>query len=124
MISNNLNSIEFNDDTGYLFMNSTGGYTKYTEVDGVKYADVLNRNGKLIQNGFLLKPSKDTNNYGVVRMSVATEEFNKELQEAIEGKYEFIGESSNITQNIYIRIPVKKLTYNLWGNLFSIGLTT
>lgn len=72
-------AIEFNDDTGYLFMNSTGGYTKYTEVDGVKYADVLNRNGKLIQNGFLLKPSKDTNNYGVVRMSVATEEFNKDI---------------------------------------------
>ncbi len=55
--------IELNDGNIYFMANSTGGYTN---TDGGITTPVT-RNGIYIQNGVVLKPDPDDNNYGIVR---------------------------------------------------------
>lgn len=63
--------IELNDTDLYYYANSTGGYMTSLDsgTNGV-LSDPVKRNKKLIQNGILLKPNDDDNNYGIVRMHV------------------------------------------------------
>ena len=61
-------TVELADTDVSFIQNSVGGYCKYeTSNAGTVLTTVVERNGILIQNGVVLKPHKDDNNYGLVR---------------------------------------------------------
>ena len=64
--------IEVSDSDVYFIQNSVGGYAKYEEgitlsTGTAKVTTVVERGGQYIQNGVVLRPSPDDNDYGVVR---------------------------------------------------------
>ena len=60
--------IEVKDADVYFVQNSVGGYCKWEDVAGLgKVTTVVERSGQYIQNGVVLRPDKDDNDYGVVR---------------------------------------------------------
>ena len=63
--------IELNDSNIYFIANSTGGYTNVYE--GI--TTPVTRNGIYIQNGVVLKPDPDDNNYGIVRRHPSKERY-------------------------------------------------
>lgn len=71
----NLNTqvqIELADSDVYLIASSVGGYARVGQLEDTTHVtEVLERSGKLIQNGILLKPDKDENNYGIVKFRVS-----------------------------------------------------
>ena len=58
--------IELNDEDIYFMANSTGGYTMMDPDE--KVTTVVERGNKLMQNGVVLRPNTDDNNYGIVRL--------------------------------------------------------
>ncbi len=58
-------TIELKDTDIYFMANSTGGYTWYEGTTPI--TTVVERSGKYIQNGVILKPDPDDSNYGIIR---------------------------------------------------------
>lgn len=57
--------VELNDADIFFISSSTGGYSNWDET--AKVTTVVQRNGKFIQNGVLLRPDPDDGNYGIIR---------------------------------------------------------
>ena len=62
--------VELNDEDIYFLSNNTGGYVM-REQNANAYSTVVKRGGRLIQNGVVLRPNIDDNNYGIVRLKAA-----------------------------------------------------
>ena len=70
--------IELNDTDVFFIQNGVGGYAKYEASDTIgDVATVVERSNQLIQNGVILKPHPDDNNYGIVRRYPKKREYTK-----------------------------------------------
>ena len=86
--------IELNDRSVFYVANSLGGYTNYDRDTNI--TTIVQRNGKYIQNGMLLKPDPDDNNYGIVRRYPT-------LQEVEEGSV--LNYKNEVVRNISTKGP-------------------
>lgn len=60
--------VEVSDTDIFFIQNNVGGYCKAEESEnGQVITTVVERSGTYIQNGVVLRPNKDDNNYGIVR---------------------------------------------------------
>ena len=106
--------IELSNAEIFFIQNSVGGYAKAetvtgtgTSLDGKRLTTVVERSNKYIQNGVVLRPNPDNNNYGIVRRWI----YKTEHKDVLNYKNETI---LTIPQSLYFFAVV-----NAKGNLVS-----
>lgn len=67
--------IELKDTDIFFIQNSTGGYTKHSNSSVGDITTVVERSNQYIQNGVVLRPNPDDNNFGIVRTLVTKRPF-------------------------------------------------